>query len=197
MTVPNHNCTPRMIIPSTSTAATWGNAGGTPILMVKPSFLQRMKQTLKGCLAPRIVAPYVKDGINDAVVNGNLEGGNPENRGTKAAAHFKAVLPPGGTFTVQVRFTDQQKVDPFADFEAVFEKRIQEADEFYAALQNPHLTVDEQRVQRQAFAGLLWGKQFYHYSVELWLEGDPSGPLPPEVANKGAMLIGSICTTWT
>ena len=130
-------------------------------------------------------SPFVKDGINNAVVNGNLAGINPEKRGTKAAAHFKVVLPPGGTFTVQIRFTDQQKVNPFADFEAVFERRIQEADQFYAALQNPHLTEDQRRVQRQAFAGLLWGKQFYHYSVELWLEGDPSGPLPPEGRKQG------------
>jgi hypothetical protein len=130
-------------------------------------------------------SPFVKDGINNAVVHGDLEQVNPENRGTKAAAHFQTMLPPGESFTVRVRFANQGMDDPFADFASVFERRIQEADEFYAALQNPSLTTDELCVQRQAFAGLLWGKQFYHYSVELWLEGDPVGPRPTEGRQQG------------
>ena len=130
-------------------------------------------------------SPYVKDGINDAVVHGHLERVNPERWGTKAAAHFGTSVPPGETFTVRVRFTNQTNSDPFDDFEAIFAQRIQEANDFYETIQNPNLTADERGVQRQAFAGLMWTKQFYHYGVELWLNGDPAGPPPSEVRKQG------------
>ena len=130
-------------------------------------------------------SPYVKDGINDAVVHGHLERVNPERWGTKAAAHFGTSVPPGETFTVRVRFTNQTNSDPFGDFEAIFAQRIQEANDFYETIQNPNLTADECSVQRQAFAGLMWTKQFYHYGVELWLNGDPAGPPPSEVRKQG------------
>ncbi len=125
------------------------------------------------------LTPYVKDGINDAVVYGQLERVNPERRGTKAAAQFQQVVPPGETFTVWVRFADTPQERPFDGFEAVFNQRIREAEEFYAAIQPENISADERLVQRQAFAGLLWTKQFYHYSVELWLKGDPAQPKPP------------------
>ena len=117
-------------------------------------------------------------------MEGRLDRVNPEQAGSKVAAHLKAVVAPGEAFTVQVRFSDTPHEDPFGDLEAVFEQRIAEADEFYAAVQRPGLSDDERRVQRQALAGLMWSKQFYHYSVELWLEGDPAQPDPPE-ARKG------------
>jgi hypothetical protein len=129
-------------------------------------------------------SPYVKDGINDAVVLGQVERVNPELRGTKVGAHFQTTLAPGETFAVWVRFTNTPQDEPFGDFEAVFEQRIREADEFYAEFAQG-LTEDERRVQRQAFAGLMWSKQFYHYSVELWLNGDPGGPPPPEARKDG------------
>jgi hypothetical protein len=128
---------------------------------------------------------YVKDGIEDAVVRGRAEAVNPEQRGTKAAAHFRTVLAPGATMTVRVRLAPESQPSPFADFNAIFDQRRREADEFYAAVQSPHLTDDERTVQRQALAGLLWNKQFYHYGVELWLDGDPAGPPPPEVRKDG------------
>ncbi len=126
------------------------------------------------------VTPYVKDGINNAVVHGRTDLVNPAQVGTKVAAHFQAIVPPGETFTVQVRFSHLPHDDPFGDFDALFEQRIGEADEFYTTIQRPDLSEDEQRVHRQALAGVLWTKQFYHYSVELWLEGDPSQPSPPD-----------------
>lgn len=129
--------------------------------------------------------PYVKDGIDQAVVHGWMDRVNPEKKGSKVAAHFAAVVAPGETFTTRVRFTNTAQDQPFADFEAVFEQRIRETDEFYAAIQRPDLSEDERRVQRQALAGLLWTKQFYHYSVELWLEGDPDQPSPPLVRKGG------------
>jgi len=130
-------------------------------------------------------SPYVKDGINDAILHGQLERVNSKRKGTKAAAHFNATLQPGETFTVRVRFTNLANDDTFKDFDAIIAQRIQEADQFYAAVQNPDLTTDERNVQRQAFAGLMWGKQFYHYGVEMWLDGDPAGPPPPKARKDG------------
>ncbi|MFN8373177.1 MAG: glucosidase [Anaerolineae bacterium] len=128
---------------------------------------------------------YVKDGINDAVVNGRTERVNPERVGTKCAAHFSTTLAAGQTFTILMRLDNSETPNPFDDFEAVFTRRIREADQFYASIQKGNLSEDELRIQRQAFAGLLWSKQFYHYGVELWLEGDKSGPPPPETRKHG------------
>ena len=125
-------------------------------------------------------APYVKDGVHRAVVCGEAGAVNPEGVGTKVAAHFHATIAPGETFVVQVRFSDYEAEEPFADFDEHFSRRRQEADEFYAAVQGDSLSEDEKRVQRQAFAGLMWTKQFYHYGMQLWLEGDPGQPPPPE-----------------
>ncbi len=122
---------------------------------------------------------YVKDGIHQYVIDRLPDRINPERVGTKAAAHFRAVLEPGTSLTVRVRFADSAQSTPFADFDVIFDQRVQEADEFYAAIQPASMTDDERRVQRQAYAGLIWNKQFYHFSVGLWLEGDPAFPPPP------------------
>lgn len=130
-------------------------------------------------------SPYVKDGINDYVVHGQTRCVNPNQVGTKTAAHFKATVQPGETFVVKVRFSDQPCETPFAGFNTVFDQRIAEADEFYAVVQRAGLSDDERRVQRQAFAGLIWSKQYYHFSVELWLKGDPSQPTPSKSRTQG------------
>ncbi len=129
--------------------------------------------------------PYVKDGIHEAVVSGRMERVNPDQRGTKVAANFQAIVPSGKSYSVRVRFSNVSQPDPFADFEAIFQRRIAEADEFYAALQPKSLSDDERSIQRQAYAGLLWSKQFYHYSVELWLDGDPGQPMPQDSRRQG------------
>ena len=123
-------------------------------------------------------APYVKDGINDAVVRGDRQRVN-DRAGSKAAARVRAMVGPGETLTVQIRLCPGAKARPFAGFEAIFAARLRDADEFYDAIQRPTLTADERLVQRQAFAGLLWSKQFYHYDVHHWLRGDPAQPPPP------------------
>jgi hypothetical protein len=123
--------------------------------------------------------PYVKDGIHAAVVEGRRERVNPSAKGSKAAAHFQGVVAPGKELSVRVRFSMVPHTHPFDGFNEVFRQRIHETDEYYAALHRPDLSEDECRVQRQAWAGLLWSKQFYHYSVELWLRGDPAQPRPP------------------
>jgi hypothetical protein len=130
-------------------------------------------------------SPYVKDGIDAAVVRGQRDRVNPAGVGTKAAAHVRAIVPPGESFTVEVRFTDREMKKPFADFEVAFDRRRREADEFYAAVHGSNLSEDERRVQRQAYAGLLWSKQFYHYSIDLWIDGDPGSPRPPESRRQG------------
>src|SRR5262245_27981675 len=127
---------------------------------------------------------YVKDGINEAVVNGLHDRVN-RYQGSKLAGHVKAVIYPGGAFKVETRLTAEPREDPFADFDAVFAMRIAEADDFYHAVQPARLTDDERLVQRQAFAGLLWSKQFYNYDVFRWLSGDPTEPIPPEERWEG------------
>jgi mannosylglycerate hydrolase MGH1-like protein len=122
--------------------------------------------------------PYAKDGIHDAVVRGLRECANEE-RGSKAAAHLRALVGPGESFTVQIRLSPVEMTRPFAQFDALCARRQREADEFYSDIQGTHLSEDERRVQRQAFAGLLWSKQFYHYDVHHWLAGDPAQPAPP------------------
>ncbi len=156
-------------------------AGGSP-----PALLFTENETnTERLFGVQNASAYVKDGIDEAVVQGRRERVNPEGRGTKVAAHVRAVVAPGEHFTVKVRLSDRQIDRPCADFDALFEQRIEEADAFYDAIQKPTLSEDERRVQRQALAGLLWSKQFYHYSVELWLDGDPTGPPPPEARHEG------------
>ena len=130
-------------------------------------------------------SPYCKDGINDYVVNGVSEAVNPEQKGTKAAAHYRLQLAAGETATVRLRLSDQQSTKPFADFDKVFKARIDEADEFYADVIPSDASDDARNVMRQAFAGMVWSKQFYHYVVNDWLQGDPSQPAPPAERKRG------------
>src|SRR3989442_107371 len=131
--------------------------------------------------------PYVKDGINDYVVNGRTDAVNPKMAGTKAAARYRMVIAPGAKTPVRLRLTDvsptgDRSGDPFAEFERVVARRRDETDEFYAAIIPTQLSADGRNVMRQALAGLLWSKQFYHYDVGRWLDGDPGDPPP---ARKG------------
>ena len=128
--------------------------------------------------------PYVKDGINDAVLTGSRDYVNHQ-QGSKLAAHSRSVVPAGGTCAWQVRFSAAPVADPFADIEALFADRIAEADAFYDAVLPKQLNTDERLVARQACAGLLWSKQFYNYDVYRWLLGDEAQPVPPQQRWKG------------
>ncbi len=132
-------------------------------------------------------SPYVKDGINDCIVEGRKDAVNPSQIGSKASAHYVCALPAGGEQTIRLRFTDRREPPaPFGEeFDRTFSQREREADEFYANLAPEGLTEDARSVQRQAFAGLLWSKQFYHYDVSRWLRGDPAGPEPPRERLNG------------
>jgi hypothetical protein len=123
--------------------------------------------------------PYPKDGINDYIVsNGKKATINPNRIGTKASARYTRKLAAGETATIRLRFTNYSNHEPFADFDGVFEQRIREADEFYDDLQKNVKDPELRLIQRQAYAGMLWTKQFYYYNVNEWIKGDPAMPKP-------------------
>ncbi|NJO74577.1 MAG: glucosidase [Leptolyngbyaceae cyanobacterium RM1_406_9] len=129
---------------------------------------------------------YVKDGINDYVVQGK-ETVNGDRIGTKFAAHYQLSIAPGETSIIRLRLSDVSTVaEPFgAEFTHLFQTRKQEADEFYQRICPFPLSEDERNIQRQAFAGLLWSKQYYHYVVQDWLNGDSGQPSPPTERKAG------------
>src|SRR5438876_512799 len=131
--------------------------------------------------------PYVKDGINDYIVHGATEAVNPEHTGTKAAAHCKLTVGAGETIVVRLRLADSdfKGKNAFAGFDKTFALRRKEADEFYTTIIPQDLSADAQNVMRQGFAGMLWSKQFYHYVIKDWLQGDPGNPPPPQERRDG------------
>jgi hypothetical protein len=132
-------------------------------------------------------SPYVKDAFGRYVIQGQKEAVNPKQVGTKAVAYYVLELDAGETRTVRLRLSDSaQPANPFdASFATIFTERKREADEFYQAITPWSLSDDMRNVQRQAFAGMLWCKQCYYYSVQEWLNGDPVGPTPPEGHKTG------------
>ena len=123
---------------------------------------------------------WFKDGINDFVVDGKLEAVNPLRFGSKAAAQYVFDIPAGGSATVRVRLRPDDGTVVDMDFDGIVDRRRAECDAFYTALQKDVKGEDDRLVQRQAFAGLLWGKQYYGYDVRRWMHGDPAMPKPPE-----------------
>ncbi len=120
--------------------------------------------------------PFVKDAFHRRIVDGEAEATNPNAQGTKAAASLRLVVPAGGSVAVRYALSPER---PFMGaVDEVIRERREEADAFYAALA-PGLPAEVAKIQRQAFAGMLWSKQFYHYDVETWLNGDPGQPAPP------------------
>ena len=130
---------------------------------------------------------YTKDGIGDFLVNGRKEAVNPAENGTKASAHYEFRISPGESVTIEARITDSVATTGVAggEFGNIFSLRRREADEFYATVIPPDLSPDAKNVMRQAFAGLLWSKQFYHYIVAQWLDGDPAQPAPSDGHRHG------------
>ncbi|PMB14217.1 glucosidase [Fischerella thermalis CCMEE 5282] len=132
-------------------------------------------------------SPYVKDGINDYLIQGRKEAVNPNRIGTKFSAHYEFLIGAGETKIVRLWLSNSSTLTtPFgANFTTIFQNRIQEADEFYQRICPFKLSKDMRNIQRQAFAGMLWSKQFYFYVVEEWLKGDPAGLLPPPERKYG------------
>src|SRR6185369_7604561 len=160
----------------------WLHCEGSPDLL----FTENETNAQKLFNAPN-GAPFVKDGINDYVVDGANKAVNPERTGTKSAAHYKFNIAAGATVVVRLRLTnnEHQNARAFTSFDSTFDIRQKEADEFYATIIPETLSADAKNVMRQGFAGMLWSKQFYHYVIKQWLEGDPGHPPPPPERRDG------------
>lgn len=133
------------------------------------------------------LTPHVKDGFHDYVIHSDRSAVNASQVGTKAAADYDLRLVPGESALLRMRLMDRPPAPGvFGDeFDALFAKREEEANRFYRLRLPGDISNDSCNVRRQAFAGLLWNKQFYHYDVRTWLEGDPSEPTPPPERLKG------------
>ena len=128
---------------------------------------------------------YPKDGVNDHVVTGAATV-NPDGLGTKAAGWYRLTVAAGETQVVRVRLRPPSSAPAFGQpFDAVLARRSDEADEFYDEVIPASVDDDARLVARQAFAGMLWSKQFYYYDVKRWLDGDPTQPPPPPERRQG------------
>jgi hypothetical protein len=130
--------------------------------------------------------PYRKDAFNEYVIGGRKDAVSPAGEGTKIAGLYRRVVSAAGNVVIRVRLrAGKPAQDAFAGFDDMFKGRIAEADAFYASFQKDIADEDMRRIQRQAFAGLLWSKQFYYFHVREWLDGDPLQPKPPENREHG------------
>ncbi len=165
-----------------SLGARWLYCEGSPELLFTEN--DTNGERLGGVPTP---SPYVKDGINRYVVDGKTDAVNPAEFGSKVSGYQRIVLGPGQSVTMRLRLSNTPiPGDPFdRGFDAALSQRLAEADEFYATVIPRQLSRDAKNVMRQAFAGLLWSKQFYHYYVRRWLEGDPACPPPPRERWQG------------
>jgi len=126
--------------------------------------------------------PYVKDGINNYVVDGNQAAVNPERTGTKSAAHYQLQVGAGQSATIRLRLSDASPTaigDPFKDFSTIMQNRQREADEFYKSITPTRVSEDEALVMRQALSGMLWSKQFFFFDVDKWLREHGQDPMKP------------------
>ncbi len=155
-------------------------AKGAPELIFTEN--ETNNERLFGC---ENASPYVKDGFHRYLVDGEKDAVNPDRVGTKVAAVYHKVVEAGESWTVELRLTQVESNVPFKDFDAYFERRIREADEFYDSVQAPGMGKDERSVQRQALAGMVWSKQLFYYDIEQWMKGDPGTPPPPESRRRG------------
>jgi Glycosyl hydrolase family 63 C-terminal domain len=130
---------------------------------------------------------FFKDAFHEYIVNGNRAAVNPNNTGTKAGMLYELNVPPGKPVTARLRLSklDDAPAKSWADFDTHFDRCRREADEFYADIQKDIQNPDARLVQRQAFAGMIWSKQLFHYDVEVWLQGDPTQPPPPPERKNG------------
>jgi len=155
----------------------WLLAAGSPELLFtnNETNTERLYQEQNG-------TPYVKDAFHRYLIDKDNDAVNPSLRGTKAAAHYVSDVPAGKSWEIRLRLMDGNPAEGLSfaheffgpGFDAMFADRIKDANEFYAKRARPGLSEDGRLVQRQAFAGLLWSKQCYHYDVRRWLEGDPT-----------------------
>jgi hypothetical protein len=158
--------------------------------------------------------PYVKDAFHEYIIRGNKAAVNPAQSGTKMAAHYFMTVGAGESVTIKLRLTDIEPLggmDPESSmvgiitspghqerevgvpgtndfgkgFDALIAARIEDADEFYESRIPAELSADAKNVMRQSYGGMLWSKQFYHFDIQTWLDGDPAGPEPPAERKRG------------
>jgi hypothetical protein len=179
-----------------------GGRGGESAVLAEHATLGRFRLEAEGAGgegAPRFVftdnetnverlfqssnpSPYVKDAFHELVIRGRTDAVNPEGIGTKAAAPYRLEVPAGGTSMIRLRLRAESEAGRpafGAGFEDTFRERQRESDLFLDSHTPPGLKPAEREVVRQGYAGLLWSKQFFHYVVEHWLDGDPAQPAPP------------------
>jgi hypothetical protein len=131
--------------------------------------------------------PYVKDAFNTYLVSGRQEAVNPNQTGTKAAAHYQLAVGAGQTAVIRLRVSNAPSREPFGQFDQIVEERRREADAFYRAITPARVGEDEAKVMRQALAGMLWSKQYFFYDADKWLEehgADPMHPTARQVRNR-------------
>jgi len=130
---------------------------------------------------------FTKDGFHDYLIGGHAGAVNRANQGTKAAPRYRSEVGPGQSWVIKLRLSaDGTLTAPLgAGFDALFAQRSAEADAFYRRVTPFDMPEDLRNIQRQAFAGLLWSKQYYHYFVQGWLDGDPTQPAPPAQRRHG------------
>ncbi len=135
---------------------------------------------------------HPKDAFHDYIVHGQTAAIASDRAGSKSAAHYAFTIAPGATAELHLRLSLDALAEPFADYDSVFAAREREADEFYAELQAEIGDEDARRIQRQAFAGMIWSKQTFHYDVRAWLAGDETQPLRPSGEGMAATRSGII-----
>lgn len=127
---------------------------------------------------------YFKGAFHDAVIHGRANAVNPKEQGTKACAHYQVLITAQDKTEIRLRLTKTPNRHAFDDFTEIFSSRIAEADAFYASIQSNLQDGEARLIQRQAFAGMIWSKQFYYYDIPQWLKGDPGQPEPDPVRRK-------------
>jgi len=157
--------------------------GGSPLFTENETNNERLFN------APN-ASPYVKDAFHRFLIQNETNAVNPALQGTKAAISYKLTVPAGKEASIRLRLKKQNTPGSTAqmlgaEFDRIFTQRKAEADEFYSSVIPASADADNRNIMRQAFAGLLWSKQYYHYVVRDWLSGDPSTPVPPEQRKHG------------
>lgn len=128
---------------------------------------------------------FYKDGVNNYLIYGDQSAINSSNTGTKAALNFDLTVPASDSVTIRLRLCKEDLKTPFKEFDGIFKEREEDADVFFNELQKEIDTEDAKLVQRQALAGMMWGKQYYYFDVRQWLQGDPAMPPPPPFRKNG------------
>jgi Glycosyl hydrolase family 63 C-terminal domain len=133
----------------------------------------------------KAATPFCKDGINDYIVKGDKTAINSKKVGTKMAYQFKKDIKAGQSAEIRIRFSNQKENKFGEDFDAVFAKRKHECEEFYTEIHKNVVKEELKMIQRQAYAGMLWSKQFYYFNVNEWIKGDPAMPKPNDSRKHG------------